>query len=62
MSPLLAYGHKGTGSGADKELSCQSIDAVYPLGEYNQAAFHEAMDSFPGKRMDPAGGCYGESA
>ena len=53
---LLAYGHKGTGSGADKELSCQSIDAVYPLGEYKQAAFHEAMDSFHASGWTPLAG------
>ena len=53
---LLAYGHKGTGSGADKELSCQSIDAVYPLGEYNQAAFHEEMDSFHASGWTPLAG------
>lgn len=53
---LLAYGHKGTGSGADKELSCQSIDTVYPLGEYNQDTFHEAMDSFRASGWTPLAG------
>lgn len=53
---LLAYGHKGAGSGADKELSCGSIDAMYPLGEYNQAAFHEAMDSFHASGWTPLAG------
>ncbi|WP_342513523.1 VWA domain-containing protein [Sporosarcina sp. FSL K6-1522] len=53
---LLAYGHKGRGIDAEKELSCSSIDAVYPLGEYNEAAFHEAMDSFQASGWTPLAG------
>ena len=53
---LLAYGHKGRGVDADKELSCGSIDAVYPLGEYNQDAFRKSMDSFHASGWTPLAG------
>ena len=53
---LLAYGHKGKGVESGKELSCGSIDALYPLGKYNQAAFHEAMGSFQASGWTPLAG------
>ncbi|MBM7691414.1 hypothetical protein JOC77_000819 [Peribacillus deserti] len=30
-SSLLVYGHKGSGSEADKEMSCKAVESVYPL-------------------------------
>ena len=36
---LTIYGHKGTGSEADKQLSCSGIEEVYPLGVYNAGEF-----------------------
>ncbi|MFS0615365.1 vWA domain-containing protein [Lederbergia ruris] len=47
---LRVYGHKGTGSDADKELSCSSSEVVYPLGAFEQKKFSKALDQF-----DPAG-------
>ncbi|MCJ7843608.1 VWA domain-containing protein [Lederbergia sp. NSJ-179] len=47
---LRVYGHKGTGSDADKELSCSSSEVVYPLGSFEQKKFSKALDQF-----DPAG-------
>ncbi|MFC5590131.1 VWA domain-containing protein [Sporosarcina soli] len=53
---LLAYGHKGRGVESEKELSCSSIDEVYPLGAYEEATFHEAMDSFQASGWTPLAG------
>ncbi|MCG7335273.1 VWA domain-containing protein [Sporosarcina sp. ACRSM] len=53
---LLAYGHKGRGVESEKELSCSSIDEVYPLGAYEETAFHEAMDSFQASGWTPLAG------
>ncbi len=53
---LLAYGHIGTGSDADKEESCSRIDAVYPLSSYNPASFNEAMNSFQASGWTPLAG------
>ncbi|MBP1915191.1 hypothetical protein J2Z23_002148 [Lederbergia galactosidilyticus] len=43
---LRVYGHKGTGSDADKELSCSSSEVVYPLGAFEQKKFSKALDQF----------------
>lgn len=40
---LTVYGHKGTGSDKDKQLSCSSIEEIYPLSSYDQAQFVSAM-------------------
>lgn len=50
---LLAYGHKGTGDDSDKELSCSSIDAVYPLQAYSQKEFQQALNSFQASGWTP---------
>lgn len=42
---LTVYGHKGTGSDSDKELSCGSIEEIYPLSTYNASPFNSAMNS-----------------
>ncbi|MGI2329032.1 vWA domain-containing protein [Planococcus sp. YIM B11945] len=47
---LRVYGHEGTGSDADKEMSCRSNEVVYELGDFNEQAFAESLDQF-----DPAG-------
>ena len=36
---LRVYGHKGTGSSADKAMSCSSSDLIYPLSPYEKACF-----------------------
>ncbi|MBS4210377.1 VWA domain-containing protein [Bacillus sp. FJAT-50079] len=43
---LRVYGHKGTGSQADKQLSCTSIEQVYGFSTYEQGAFDEALNRF----------------
>ena len=40
---LRIYGQEGTGSSADKALSCGSSELIYPIGKYNPATFTEAL-------------------
>jgi Ca-activated chloride channel homolog len=47
---LRVYGHKGTGSDDDKEMSCKSNEVVYDLGSYDQEGFAQSLEQF-----DPAG-------
>lgn len=42
---LTIYGHKGTGSDSDKQLSCSSIEDIYPLSTYNTEAFAAELES-----------------
>ncbi|WP_051428254.1 vWA domain-containing protein [Bacillus sp. J33] len=53
---LLAYGHVGSGSDADKAKSCKAIDVVYPLNSYNSDAFNKAIDSFQANGWTPLAG------
>ncbi|MDR6227046.1 VWA domain-containing protein [Desmospora profundinema] len=43
---LRVYGHKGSNSRKDKEVSCNSNELVYPLKKYDEAAFQKALDRF----------------
>lgn len=43
---LTVYGHKGTDKAADKERSCEAIESVYELGEFDELQFTAALDSF----------------
>jgi len=47
---LRVYGHEGTSSDEDKELSCSSSEVVYPLNTYDSESFDEALSKF-----EPAG-------
>lgn len=47
---LRVYGHKGTGSNADKALSCSSSELIYPLSSYESASFEQALS-----KATPAG-------
>jgi Ca-activated chloride channel homolog len=53
---LLAYGHVGTGSDADKSKSCKAVDDVYPLSPYDSESFNKAMDSFKASGWTPLAG------
>ncbi|TFJ91283.1 VWA domain-containing protein [Lentibacillus salicampi] len=46
---LKVYGHKGTGSDADKELSCSSIETIFN-DHYKQKDFKSALND-----IDPSG-------
>ncbi len=43
---LRVYGHKGSGSDTDKEMSCKAIDQVYGFGPYKEESFQQALDQF----------------
>ncbi|KMY45933.1 hypothetical protein AC622_18435 [Bacillus sp. FJAT-27916] len=43
---LRVYGHKGTGSDADKELSCKSSEMAYSFDSYDEEKFTRALNSF----------------
>lgn len=47
---LRVYGHEGTGTDADKAMSCASNEVVYDLGAYDEQQFAESLDQF-----NPAG-------
>lgn len=47
---LRVYGHKGTGSQEDKEMSCSSIEQLYGYEKYDEANFEEAL-----KTLEPSG-------
>ena len=53
---LLAYGHKGSGKEADKELSCKEIETVYPLSSYESNSFTNAINSFWATGWTPLAG------
>ena len=47
---LRVYGHKGTGSNADKAMSCAANELVYPIQPYSESGLNEALGKF-----NPAG-------
>jgi Ca-activated chloride channel homolog len=53
---LRVYGHKGTGSDSDKELSCSSIEQVYGFEKYNSETFNEALNNFSPSGWTPIEG------
>jgi Ca-activated chloride channel homolog len=47
---LRVYGHKGTGSDSDKELSCSSNELIYDMQAYNQDLLQQSLSG-----INPAG-------
>ncbi|MBD7984759.1 VWA domain-containing protein [Sporosarcina sp. Sa2YVA2] len=47
---LRTYGHKGSGSSADREMSCASSELIYPIQAYDKVAFNKSLD-----QVQPAG-------
>ncbi|WP_197480332.1 vWA domain-containing protein [Fictibacillus phosphorivorans] len=43
---LRVYGHKGSGSDQDKQLSCESSEVVYAMENYEENNFEEALNKF----------------
>lgn len=43
---LRVYGHKGTGSDADKAMSCAANELVYPIQPYSDSGLKEALGKF----------------
>ena len=52
---IRVYGHKGTGSDADKALSCSSSELVYPISNYNAGEFQAALNKFSPSGWTPIG-------
>lgn len=50
---LRVYGHKGTGSGADKSMSCASNELFYSPELYEGAKFNEALSKFDAAGWTP---------
>ena len=53
---LYVYGHAGTQNQSDKNLSCGTIDEIYPLGEYKEAEFDKAVDEVKASGWTPLAG------
>lgn len=53
---LYVYGHAGTQNDQDKQLSCTTIDEVYPLQKFSEKAFHEAVEQVEAKGWTPLAG------
>ncbi|WP_053218349.1 vWA domain-containing protein [Virgibacillus senegalensis] len=50
---LTIYGFEGSGSDEDKELSCKSIEEIYPLKKYNSTEFDNALAEVEPKGWTP---------
>ena len=53
---LIVYGHKGSNSLADKDLSCKGIEEVVKLGKNNNSNIIAAINSFNPKGWTPIAG------
>lgn len=43
---LVAFGHQGSGSDADKAKSCGAVETMYPLKAYEDSGFAESLKKF----------------
>ncbi|WP_010095624.1 vWA domain-containing protein [Ornithinibacillus scapharcae] len=59
---LVVYGHKGSESNSDKKLSCEGIEEVYPMGEYNSDEFEGSLSTFESKGWTPLAGAINKAA
>ncbi|WP_084782047.1 vWA domain-containing protein [Bacillus niameyensis] len=50
---LIVYGHAGTQNDQDKQLSCTTIDEIYPLQPFNADTFTAAVDNVEAKGWTP---------
>lgn len=50
---LVIYGHAGTQNKSDKELSCTTIDEVYPMSGFDAQKFKDAIDGVEAKGWTP---------
>lgn len=53
---LQVYGHKGSNSNSDKELSCNSIEEIYELGSYDNKRFQSSLKAIQPAGWTPLGG------
>uniref|UniRef100_UPI00037029EA VWA domain-containing protein n=1 Tax=Alkalibacillus haloalkaliphilus TaxID=94136 RepID=UPI00037029EA len=50
---LRVYGHEGSSSASDKELSCAGIEQVYGFASYDESDFQEALNQFEPRGWTP---------
>ncbi|MRG86754.1 vWA domain-containing protein [Salinibacillus xinjiangensis] len=50
---LVVYGHKGSEADSDKQLSCEGIEEVYPMGTYDKKKFEASLNNFESKGWTP---------
>ncbi|MDV2581456.1 VWA domain-containing protein [Alkalibacillus haloalkaliphilus] len=50
---LRVYGHEGSSSASDKELSCAGIEQVYGFAPYDETEFQEALNQFEPRGWTP---------
>jgi Ca-activated chloride channel homolog len=50
---LRVYGHKGTGSDADKEMSCKANEKIYDFQSYDNSKLNKALNSIDAKGWTP---------
>ena len=53
---LRVYGHEGTGTDADKAMSCASNEVVYDLGAFDEQKFTDSLDQFAPAGWTPLAG------
>ncbi|SET27538.1 Ca-activated chloride channel family protein [Oceanobacillus limi] len=59
---LVVYGHQGSESSADKELSCNGIEELYEMAPYNSEEFADALSAFESKGYTPLAGAINYAA
>ncbi|MUK90281.1 VWA domain-containing protein [Ornithinibacillus sp. L9] len=59
---LVVYGHQGSESSADKELSCNGIEKIYEMGAYNKDNFEASLSTFESKGWTPLAGAIHKAA
>ncbi|MGM9945553.1 MAG: VWA domain-containing protein [Lysinibacillus sp.] len=50
---LIVYGHGGTQSNSDKQLSCSTIDEIVPMGSFKEEPFSKAVNGVEAKGWTP---------
>lgn len=50
---LYVYGHAGTQEDKDKEISCSTIEEIFPTQIYNEEAFFKAVENVEAKGWTP---------
>lgn len=52
---LRVYGHKGSNSDSDKQLSCSSSEIMYPISNYDSGKFQASLDKIKPTGWTPIG-------
>lgn len=59
---LRVYGHEGTSSESDKQLSCKANELIYEMGPYDKNGFGSALDPIQPSGWTPLAGALEQSA